>query len=169
MIELRPTTLADLDFVRAVESSPENVPFIQQWTREEHAAAVGDRDVAHQIILQQANGVRVGYTILRGLTSPHRALELKRLVIVTKGKGYGRQALAILQHQAFETYQAHRLQLDVKDFNDRAYHLYQSMGFVEEGRLRECILTARGFETFIVMSLLEPEYATRQAFLSEEK
>ena len=43
--------------------------------------------------------------------------------------------------------------------NERAHALYASEGFVEEGRLREAVRTAEGYDTLIVMSLLDREHA----------
>lgn len=50
--------------------------------------------------------------------------------------------------------------LDVKSRNARALGLYRSEGFTEEGRLRECLVEADGFESLVIMSVLESEYAT---------
>ncbi|MGB0564179.1 MAG: GNAT family N-acetyltransferase [Spirulinaceae cyanobacterium] len=158
IILLRPTQTTDLDFVCQAERDPANCAFILQWSRAEHTAALSDPNVTHQIIERSADAVPVGYTILAGLTNPNRCLELKRLVVTEKGQGYGKQALRHLQQQAFEQYHAHRLQLDVKTFNQRAYGLYRKVGLVEEGRLRDCILTETGFESLVIMSILASEY-----------
>jgi len=45
----------------------------------------------------------------------------------------------------------------------RAQALYTSEGFVEEGRLRECVRLDEGHESLVVMSLLDREYAARVA------
>ena len=50
----------------------------------------------------------------------------------------------------------------MKSLNERALALYRSEGFVEEGRLRESVRTAEGWDSLIVMSLLEPEHAALQ-------
>ena len=59
---------------------------------------------------------------------------------------------------AFRDLGAHRFWLDVKSANVRALTLYRSEGFVEEGRLRESVRNGAGWDSLIVMSLLEPEY-----------
>ena len=41
--------------------------------------------------------------------------------------------------------------------------VYASEGFVEEGRLRECLTLDAGFESLIVMGMLEREYEARIA------
>ena len=58
---------------------------------------------------------------------------------------------------AFGELGAHRLWLDVKDFNERAIALYRSEGFVEEGRKRECVLVDGRYESLVLMSMLEHE------------
>ena len=47
----------------------------------------------------------------------------------------------------------------MKALNVRAQALYRSEGFVEEGRLRESVRTASGYDSLIVMAMLEHEHA----------
>ena len=51
--------------------------------------------------------------------------------------------------------------------NTRALALYASEGFVEEGRLRESVRistdTADGYDSLVVMSMLDREYQARVA------
>ena len=59
----------------------------------------------------------------------------------------------------------------MKGRNLRAQALYRSEGYVEEGRLRECVraeplddgVSGTGFDDLIVMSLLGREYEARVA------
>jgi diamine N-acetyltransferase len=46
----------------------------------------------------------------------------------------------------------------VKSLNTRALALYRSEGFVEEGRLRDSVKTEDGYDSLVVMSMLESEY-----------
>jgi len=103
-------------------------------------------------------GERAGYVILRGLRSANRCLELKRIVIAEPGRGLGRQVLRAIIDKAFGELAAHRLWLDVYDDNHRARHLYRSLGFVEEGTLRDCIRCEGRYRSLVVMSMLESEY-----------
>lgn len=52
----------------------------------------------------------------------------------------------------------HRLSLDVLSINMRAKALYESLGFVTEGRLREVYLDGDTWVDAYVMSVLEDEY-----------
>ena len=117
-----------------------------------------DANIQHLIIEAKPNNQRVGFVILAGLQSEHRNIEFMRIVITEKGKGYGRAAVRRIKRHAFEELAAHRLWLDVKEHNTRARTLYEREGFRYEGTLRECLKGPDGFESLVVMSLLEQEY-----------
>ena len=157
-IRLLRTGENDLDFVLSAEQSAENRPFVSVWLRAQHLDAVTSADVLHLIIENTADRSRVGYVILAGLADTNQNLELRRIVVTDKGKGYGKEALRLVKRLAFEELKAHRLWLDVKEHNLRARHLYESEGFVAEGVLRECIKAEVGFESLVVMSMLYGEY-----------
>ncbi|RZJ10756.1 MAG: N-acetyltransferase [Rubrivivax sp.] len=110
---------------------------------------------------------RIGFLILQGCRNPNGSVELKRLVLQPKGRGLGRAAVRQLKAMVFTQLKAHRFWLDVKSLNTRALSLYQGEGFVEEGRLRESVRitsdVANGYDSLIVMSLLDREYQARVA------
>lgn len=160
-LRFRPTRDSDLDFVLAAESAPEHRLFVSQWNRADHAAACRDPDRVHWIVEECDPAVPVAYVILAGLASPHRSIELLRMVVTAKGRGIGRSVLRRVAAFAFEERAAHRLWLDVFTDNERARSLYASEGFVEEGVLRECLLRDGVYRSLRVMSLLEGEWWAR--------
>lgn len=166
-LRLRPTMLSDLDFVATVETDGHNRPFISPWERTQHEGALRFPDFRHFIIEAGADGSRDGFVILQGCRNPHKSVELKRLVLQSKGQGLGRRCVRLLKGMAFRDLHAHRFWLDAKSLNTRALALYASEGFVEEGRLRESVrLTgdaADGYDSLVVMSMLDREYQARQA------
>ena len=162
MVQLRKTQEQDLDFVFELEHQPENSAFVSLWSKEQHAQALRDADVLHLIIETQQQQP-VGYVILAGLNQSHQNLEFRRLVIGAKGQGFGKAALKSIKRLAFEELNAHRLWLDVKDFNTRAQRLYAAQGFVVEGVLRECLKVGDQFESLVLMSMLQQEYGQQIA------
>ena len=158
-LRLRPTMLSDLDFVGSVEDDPANRPFITPWERVQHEGAVRFPDFRHFIVECGAAYPSAGFVILQGCRNPHGSIELKRLVLQPKGRGYGRACVRLLAAMAFRDLGAHRFWLDVKSENARALALYASEGFVEEGRLRESVRSEGGFDSLIVLSMLEREHA----------
>jgi RimJ/RimL family protein N-acetyltransferase len=166
-VRLRPTLLSDLDFVATVETDARNLPFITPWERTQHEGAVRFPDFRHFVVEAGAQWAAAGFVILQGCRNPHRSVELKRIVLQPKGQGYGRACVRLLKRMAFHDLHAHRFWLDVKSLNTRALALYASEGFVEEGRLRESVRVtvdgADGYDSLIVMSLLDREYRARVA------
>src|ERR671918_304761 len=94
---VRPTTESDLDFVLATERDPDNAPFILEWSREEHAAALGRPDMVHWIMEALPDRRRVGYIILAGIGGRHRSIEFRRVAVAEKGHGFGRAALRLVK------------------------------------------------------------------------
>ena len=162
-VRLRPTMVSDLDFVQSVEDDPANRPFITPWERVQHEGAIRFPDFRHFIVEAGSGYPSAGFVILQGCRNPHRSIELKRIVLQAElhGRGHGRVAIRLLAQMAFRDLGAHRLWLDVKGRNVRAQALYRSEGFVEEGRLRESVRTGDGYDSLVVMSMLEAEYRAR--------
>ena len=52
-------------------------------------------------------------------------------------KGFGREAISIFINYVFGTLNLHKVYLKVGMYNSRAIHLYESLGFLKEGTLRE--------------------------------
>lgn len=154
---LRRTEERDLAFVTEAESSPENKPFIGQWSLNEHREALTDPDLLH-LIVQEPGSERIGYVIVTGLRDPNLSVCIKRIAIEAKGRGYGSETLRSLRGWLFQNTGVHRLWLDVKTHNARAQHVYERAGFRTEGILRECIKVQDTFESLQIMSILREEY-----------
>ena len=172
-VRLRPTLLSDLDYVVSVETDVHNLPFITPWERTQHEGAVRFPDFRHFIVEAGPQYAAGGFIILQGCRNPHRSVELKRLVLQHEGQGQGlgRACVRLLKRMAFRDLHAHRFWLDVKQLNVRALALYASEGFIEEGRLRESVRlsgdAADGYDSLVVMSLLDREYQARLALGQE--
>jgi diamine N-acetyltransferase len=155
-LRLRPTGEEDLDYVVAAEADPDNSPFLAPSPRAEHLRFL--RDPRQRHLIAEAGGRPVGFALLR-LHPAERAVELRRLAVTEKGRGYGRAALRLAMAEAFEVHDAHRLWLDVKPHNKRALSLYRSAGFVEEGLMRDALYDGGRFESLVLMSILRPEWS----------
>ncbi|MBC7467715.1 MAG: GNAT family N-acetyltransferase [Ramlibacter sp.] len=161
-VRLRPTMSSDIEYVLSLENDPANLPFITPWERTQHEAAIRFPDFRHFIVEGGEGLDAVGFAILIGCRSQNQSLELKRMVIQSKGAGYGRAALRVAKKVAFDDLRAHRLWLDVKADNSRAQAPYDSEGFVVEGRLRDAVKVPGGYESLLVMSMLKSEFAGRR-------
>ena len=77
------------------------------------------------------------------------------------GKGYGTDAMQILQRYAFEELNLHRLSLTVFDYNQRAIRSYEKAGFVVEGRARQYLNREGQRYDMIFMGILRDEWEKR--------
>ena len=162
-VRLRPTMQSDLDFVLSLERDPENLPYITPWEKIQHEAAIRFPDFRH-FIIEAGPGLEAGgFLILIGCRNPHQSVELKRMVVRDKHQGFGRAALRVVKKIAFDDLGAHRFWLDIKKRNTRAQELYRTEGFVQEGELRQAVKVQDGFDSLVVMSMLQEEFAQRRS------
>lgn len=57
-----------------------------------------------------------------------------------RGRGLGTEATRLIVEHGLTTMGLHRIALEVYDFNPRAHHVYEKVGFVHEGTGREALL-----------------------------
>ncbi len=153
ILSLRKTELRDLGFVCSLESNEENAKFIIQWSKEKHEKAIENTDIVHLIVEDSQWNHPVGYIIIAGLENPNLNLELVRITIGEKGKGYGKESCRLIKNWVFTKHNANRLWLDVKVNNMRAFHLYKKQGFVVEGTLRECLKKMKKASNLYILCL----------------
>ena len=75
-----------------------------------------------------------------------------------RGQGYGSEAMALLLRFAFHELNLHRVQLTVFSYNLRAIHLYERLGFVREGVMREFLYRDRQRFDVVLYGLLAREW-----------
>ena len=155
---LREASEADLGWIVSLERREDYAPFICRWPRETHARNLSDADMRYLLAVDQA-GQNLAFVVLAGLRSAARSIELVRIVVAEPGTGVGKALLSQVIGFAFNELGANRLWLDVFDENVRARHVYLSVGFKEEGVLREAALKCDGqLGSLVVMSILVSEY-----------
>ncbi|KAB8318910.1 GNAT family N-acetyltransferase [Tolypothrix campylonemoides VB511288] len=157
MIRLRLANSNDIDFIISQEARDEFKDCIIRWSGDEHSRNLNEQDKLYLIIENDAEKP-IGYGILSGLKSRNNCIELTRIIIAQPGLGYGKSALRLIIKKVFEEYKAHRFWLDVFENNHRARHVYQSVGFQEEGLLREVVMQGNKYSSLVIMSILENEY-----------
>ena len=84
-----------------------------------------------------------------------------------RGRGWGSDACRVLLRYAFLHRGLHRVQLEVLADNAAAVRAYEAVGFVHEGRRRESAWVDGVFVDELVMSVLQREWAARQAAAPE--
>ena len=74
-----------------------------------------------------------------------------------RGRGLGTEAVRMIVGYGFEELGLHRISLEVYSFNPRARRVYDKVGFVAEGVLRDALRYEEGWVDATVMSILDHE------------
>lgn len=154
---LEPATLQDIEAIMALEQAPENRLFVWQGSYESHVAEIEESSIYLFKITEKASGEMVGFA-LNQVNSKSAVFELRRIAIGKKGCGYGKEAIQGLMAFAFETLHTNRFWLDVYPDNTIGIKLYEGLGMVREGVLRQNYKSERGYLDQIVYSVLKSEY-----------
>lgn len=162
-LRLRQAKEKDLAYIVAVEYAPENAKFVIPYPAEQHRETLCAKDAVHLIVETADGKEKIGFLMIAGLDNPFKEIEFTRIIMDVKGKGYGRETLRLLKSWAFDDLKYHRAWLDCKEHNARALHLYKSEGFVEEGLIRETILTDGVYESLVILGILDREYFAEKA------
>jgi RimJ/RimL family protein N-acetyltransferase len=75
--------------------------------------------------------------------------------------GFGTDAIAALLRWAFRQYNLNRIELAVDPTNARAIHVYEKLGFTEEGRRRESHFGNGFYSDEVIMGILARDFEQR--------
>jgi len=138
----------------AVESWFESLPDDDDAT---HFVVCRERDDAAPGVPDEADVDRIGAVSVSGLT--WRRPELAYwLVPEARGRGHGRAAVSLAVEFAFRTEAAPAVEAGVYAANDASRGLLESLGFVQEGRLRKRRFVDGDYVDAVKYGLLREEW-----------
>ena len=124
---LRTANINDYDFINIAERDADCTKWVNNWSLGSRIEKFGDNNF-FQTVIEAQDGRRIGFIDFRDMLHCTQ-VELKRIVIIERGKGYGKEAMYLSQKFAFEILGRDRLHLGTKVENVRAQHVYHSTGF----------------------------------------
>ncbi len=127
-ILIREINLEDVPFCGKVECEVSNAPYVAHWPDGLRIAMLGNPDLM-QFIITDKKQTSLGLLIFKNMLHKEEKVELKRIVLTEKDKGYGKEALYLAQKLAFEVFETQCLYLTTKPENTRAQAIYQKTGF----------------------------------------
>lgn len=107
----------------------------------------------------------IGFVGLYDLNTPHRDAWLGIGIGEPEywSRGYGGEAMRLVLDYAFLELNLHRVTLDVFEYNPRAIHLYEKLGFRVEGRERRWVNRDGQRMDLIHMGILRREWLEQPA------
>jgi RimJ/RimL family protein N-acetyltransferase len=168
-IILRPFTKKDLTYIKRWSNDAELrkligeiAPMSQAQAEKWYKELRSDRNRLWYTIVLKKNDRVVGEAGLLRMFKPWRNTDMT-IIIGEKDqreKGYGTEAGHLLLTHAFHNLGFHRISIGVVDFNKKAIQFWKNLGFKKEGIHREEYYCDNKYSDFIMMSILENEYAT---------
>ncbi len=147
----------DIEKIIEIESRPDTRDFLWIGTYEEHKQEIKDPNHRLLVFKDPGNSETLGYALIR-LDFKSEIFELRRIAIIDKGIGYGRESMIALFKYAFEDLGMNRFWLDVYPDNVIGIRLYESLGMHKDGVLRQNYKAERGYLDQIIYSMLKDEY-----------
>ncbi|WP_329458118.1 GNAT family N-acetyltransferase [Streptomyces sp. NBC_01497] len=110
-------------------------------------------------VVEQSTGTVIGEAVLNEWNPGNESCNFRIcLVPGTYGHGSGTEATRLIVGYGFEQLGPHRVSLGVYAFNPRARRVYEKVGFVAEGVLRDALFWQGRRVDAAVMSILAPEW-----------
>jgi RimJ/RimL family protein N-acetyltransferase len=110
-------------------------------------------------VADKGSGLCVGEVVLNNWNKRNRSCGFRTLLgPAGRDRGLGTEATRMIIGYGFEQLGLHRISLEVYSFNPRARHVYDKVGFIEEGVLRDALLWGNQWVDATVMSVLAPEW-----------
>lgn len=153
--------LADPEVIRLTGSPPE--PFDLARLRAWYGSRNSQTDRLDLAVVDRATGACVGEVVLNEWDGPNRSCNFRTLIgPAGRNRGLGTEAVRLIVGYGFEQLGLHRISLEVFAFNPRARRVYEKVGFVAEGTLRQVLRDGDDWVDATVMSILAPEWAVHR-------
>ncbi|MGV9347539.1 GNAT family N-acetyltransferase [Streptomyces spiralis] len=111
-------------------------------------------------VVEQATGNVVGEAVLNDWDPGNESCGFRIcLVPGARGRGLGTEATRLIVGYGFERLGLHRISLEVYASNPRARRVYEKVGFLAEGVLRDALLWEGERVDAAVMAILAPEWS----------
>jgi RimJ/RimL family protein N-acetyltransferase len=117
-------------------------------------------------IIERADGSWVGEVVFMDLDTHNLSCSFRIYLgqVSSYGRGLGTEATRLMLAHAFDTVGLHRISLEVFDFNPRARHVYEKVGFVHEGTQRDALCWDGEWVDAHMMAILAPGWAAHRGY-----
>ncbi|MFI6486513.1 GNAT family N-acetyltransferase [Streptomyces sp. NPDC050564] len=165
---LRPFTEDDASGIAEIIEDPEVIRFTgepsNELTLERLRSWYGSRsaqtDRLDLAVTDRATGELVGEVVLYEWNPAGRSCTFRTLIGPRgRGRGLGTEAARLIVGHGFEQLGLHRIELELYSYNHRARHVYDKVGFVEEGVRRQTEMRDGVWVDETIMSILAHEWA----------
>ncbi|HEX9065878.1 MAG TPA: GNAT family protein [Streptosporangiaceae bacterium] len=169
LVLLRPVQASDAAGLLAVDAetlrltgSPQDTGFTLEKLEDWYATRAEHDDRLDLSIIERATGEWAGEVVLNELSQANESCGFRILLQGPRfyGRGLGTEATRLVVDYAFTVAGVHRIELEVYDFNPRARHVYEKVGFTHEGTKRDALRWDGEWVDCHCLGLLQREWRT---------
>ena len=166
-IYLRPAKLEDAKFLLKGENDPQireslflAFPINLIIEQEKIEQYIKSKEAIILIIIEKETSAPVGQTAFFRIDYISRAAIFYLAILDSDhwSKGYGSEATQMMVEYAFKTLNLNRIQLHVCAENMAAMKIYERVGFIKEGVLRQAMFRNGNYVDFWVMGILRNDW-----------
>ncbi|PRY82940.1 GNAT family N-acetyltransferase [Alkalibacterium olivapovliticus] len=163
-ITLTPVEKDDTDYLLDLFKNPDVMDY---WfsepymNKEKYTSSFENRqkDESARQFIAYAEEVRIGYTNLHLINLRHRTAVLAIMLDPdNQGKGYAEKVVRSIVDYGFNQLNLNKITLDVVDYNEKAVHIYEKVGFKIEGKKEQQYFIQGKYHTSLSMGLLREHY-----------
>lgn len=135
--------------------------FLPQSMKQEHQWLIKPKDEIH-FLIEINDDQLVGQVSLVHFS--HRDKKAELTIFLDDefwGNGYGKIATQLMLHYGFTELNLHKIYLHVYESNERAKKMYESLGFLKEGTLRDFIFKGGQYISADILGILAHEFVNR--------
>ena len=158
----------DPDVIRTLDQHlPRSLHYEEAWL---DGLGKDESIVAFGIALKKTDTL-IGATDLRSINARARKATFGISIGAKEewNKGYGTEATRLIVKYGFDTLNLNRIALHVYENNPKAIRAYEKVGFVREGRYRQCVFREGRYLDVICMAVLREEWEQQQSKVEGRK
>lgn len=174
MIRLRAFEDSDAELLLRWRNDPQVARWMYDSERiepDEHArwfARVRCDAPDHRYRVVELDGTATGTSNLTQIDPDRRSCTWGGYIAPTSiGRGMGRAALGLALADAFDVLALNRVWIEVLSDNERALHLYESVGFTKEALLRQFVWRGERPADVVGLSMLRSEWQRSRALVMD--
>ena len=163
-INIAPVEKDDLDFMLEMWKNPDimdywfNEPYMNKEKLVDFYEKNQKEDSLRHFIAFDGEK-RIGYTSLFHINLRHRtAIFAIMLDPNNHGKGYAEKVMRKVVDYGFFQLNLNKITLDVVDYNEKAIHIYEKLGFTVEGTMEQQYFIQGNYYNSLSMGLLKENY-----------
>src|SRR5262249_43908170 len=107
-MDIRPATEADIPTIMRIERLDGYEPLVGRWEADQHAVEI--KNPANRYFVAREGGEIIAFTILQGVTTPHRCIRVRRIIARNPERGVGSTFLRSVLDTCFNELAAHRVE-----------------------------------------------------------